>query len=71
MYMIMRKNILLERIDFHQIATQIVKNAGLKSKVKYTNTGNNKADYNVDNDRVLRLYAKLMNHTSEEIPYED
>ena len=27
--------------------------------------------YNVDNDRVLRLYAKLMNHTIEEIPYED
>ena len=50
MYMIMLKNILLERIDFHQIATQIVKNAGLKSKVKFTNTGNNKADYNVDKD---------------------
>ena len=27
--------------------------------------------YNVDNDRVVRLYAKLMNHTIEEIPYED
>lgn len=27
--------------------------------------------YNVDNDRVLRLYAKLMNHTIEEVPYED
>ena len=27
--------------------------------------------YNVDNDRVVRLYAKLMNHTNEEIPYED
>ena len=50
MYMIMLKNILLERIDFHQVATQIVKDAGLKSKVKFTNTGKNKADYNVDKD---------------------
>ena len=50
MYMIMLKNILLERVDFHQVATQIVKDAGLKSKVKFTNTGKNKADYNVDKD---------------------
>ena len=50
MYMIMLKIILLERIDFHQVATQIVKYAGLKSKVKFTNTGKNKADYNVDKD---------------------
>ena len=27
--------------------------------------------YNVDNDRVVRLYAKLMNHSIEEVPYED
>ena len=27
--------------------------------------------YNVDNDRVVRLYAKLMNHTIREVPYED
>ncbi len=27
--------------------------------------------YNVDNDRVLRLYARLMNHTIEEVPYEE
>ena len=27
--------------------------------------------YNVDPDRVLRLYARLMNHSIEEIPYEE
>ena len=36
MYMIRLKSILLERVDFHQIATQIVKDAGLKSTVKFT-----------------------------------
>ena len=41
-----------ERVDFHEIATQLVKKAGLKSKVKFVNTGNNKADYNVDDDTV-------------------
>ena len=46
----MLKNILLERIDFHQMATDIVRKAGLKSKVKFKNTGKNKADYNVDDD---------------------
>ena len=50
MYMIMLKNILLERVDFHQVATNIVRKAGLKSKVKFKNTGKNKADYNVDKD---------------------
>ena len=43
-----------ERVDFHEIATQLVKKAGLKSKVKFINTGNNKADYNVDDD-VIRI----------------
>ena len=50
MYMIRLKNILLERVDFHQLATKIVKDAGLNSTVKFTNTGKNKADYNVDKD---------------------
>mgnify|MGYP001401899222 CR=1 FL=1 len=27
--------------------------------------------YDVDNERVLRLYAKLMNHSIEDVPYED
>lgn len=48
----MLKNILLERVDFYEIATQIVKQQGLKSKVKFTNTGGNKADYNVDDDTI-------------------
>ena len=41
-----------ERVDFHEIATQLVKKAGLNSKVKFINTGNNKADYNVDDDTI-------------------
>ena len=46
----MLKNILLERVDFHQVATDIVRKAGLKSKVKFKDTGKNKADYNVEDD---------------------
>ena len=46
-------DILLERVDFHQVATELVKKAGLKSKVKFTNIGNNKADYNVDKDIIV------------------
>ena len=46
----MLRNILLERVDFHQVAKDIVRKAGLNSTVKFTNTGKNKADYNVDKD---------------------
>ena len=52
MYMIRLKNILLERVDFHELATQIVKDAGLKSNVVFKNTGNNKADYTVETDTI-------------------
>ena len=45
-------DILLERVDFQHIATELVKKAGLKSKVKFINTGKNKADYNVDDDTI-------------------
>ena len=45
-------DILNERVDFHQIATELVRKAGLKSKVVFRNTGDNKADYNVDNDTI-------------------
>ena len=45
-------DILNERVDFHQIATEIVRQAGLKSKIKFKNTGKNKADYNVDDDTI-------------------
>ena len=48
--MIKLKDLIYERVDFHQIATELVKQAGLKSKVKFKNTGKNKADYNVDDD---------------------
>ena len=47
-------DILLERVDFYEIATQLVKKAGLKSKVQFVNTGGNKADYNVDKD-IIRI----------------
>ena len=46
------KNEIKERVDFHQIATELVKKAGLKSKVEFTKTGKNKADYNVDKDTI-------------------
>ena len=42
--MVKLKSLITERVDFYEIATQLVKKAGLKSKVKFTNTGDNKAD---------------------------
>ena len=50
--MIKLKNLITERVDFHQIATELVKKAGLNSKIEFINTGNNKADYNVDKDTI-------------------
>ena len=50
--MIKLKNLITERVDFHQIATELVKKAGLNSKVEFTKTGKNKADYNVDKDTI-------------------
>jgi antirestriction protein ArdC len=41
-----------ERVDFYDTAAQLVKDAGLKSKVVFKNTGKNKADYNVDKDTI-------------------
>ena len=41
-----------ERVDFHDMATEIVKKAGLKSKIKFKDTGKNKADYDVDTDTI-------------------
>ena len=34
-------DILLERVDFQHIATELVKKAGLNSKIEFVNTGNN------------------------------
>ena len=35
--MIKLKSLLIERIDYHEIATQLVKDYGLRSKVKFGN----------------------------------
>ena len=43
--MIIGNSLLYERIDFHQIATDMVKSYGLKSKVQFK-SGKNKAVYN-------------------------
>ena len=43
--MIIGKSLLYERIDFHQIATDMVKSYGLKSKVQFK-AGKDKAVYN-------------------------
>ena len=50
--MIKLKDLIYERIDFHQIATELVKQAGLKSKIKFKDTGKNKADYTVETDTI-------------------
>ena len=50
--MIKLKDLIYERVDFHQIATELVKQAGLKSKIKFKNTGKNKADYTVETDTI-------------------
>ena len=44
---------LKERVDFQDTAAQLVKGAGLKSKVVFASSrGKNKADYNVDKDTI-------------------
>ena len=43
--MIIGKSLLYERIDFHQIATDMVKSYGLKSKIQFK-AGKDKAVYN-------------------------
>jgi hypothetical protein len=48
--MIKLKDLIYERVDFHQMAMELVKRAGLKSKVVFKNTGKNKADYTVETD---------------------
>ena len=49
-----------ERVDFHDMASEIVKKAGLKSKIVFKNTGKNKADYNVDTDTInIKPTSKL------------
>ena len=50
--MVKLKDLITERVDFYQIATELVKQAGLKSKIKFKNTGKNKADYTVETDTI-------------------
>ena len=51
---------LLERIDFQDTASQIVKSYGLKSKIKFT-SGSNKADYDwmTDTINLRRSYSNV------------
>ena len=49
--MIKLKSLLIERIDYHEIATQLVKDYGLRSKVKFGNIkGGNKGNYDWNRD---------------------
>ena len=52
---------LLERIDYQDTASQIVKSYGLKSKIKIGVTGSNKADYNwmTDTINLRRSYSNV------------
>ena len=47
--MISLSNFLLERIDYHHVASQLVKHYGLKSRIKFVKS-RLKGDYNVDKD---------------------
>ena len=51
---------LLERIDYQDTASQIVKSYGLKSKIKFT-SGSNKADYDwmTDTINLRRSYPNV------------
>ena len=50
--MIKLKDLLKERIDYQDTASQIVKSYGLKSKIKIGVTGSNRADYNWKTDTI-------------------
>ena len=54
--MISLSNFLLERIDYHHVASELVKHYGLKSKVKFVKS-RLKGDYNVDKD-IINLRPK-------------
>ena len=41
----------------------------LESDILYVQS--NEDYYSVDVERVVRLYARLMNHSIEEVPYEE
>ena len=43
--MIKLKDLLVERVDYHELASELVRSYGLRSKVKFK-SGSTKADYN-------------------------
>ena len=43
--MIKLKDLLVERVDYHELASEMVKSYGLRSKIKFKG-GSSKADYN-------------------------
>ena len=44
------ENVVLERIDFYEVANEVVKKHNLNSQVQFTTSKGSKADYNVDKD---------------------
>ena len=44
------ESVLLERIDFYEVANEVVKKHNLNSQVQFTTSKGSKADYNVDKD---------------------
>lgn len=45
-----QEGIVLERIDFYEVANNIIKKHNLNSKVQFASSKGSKADYNVDTD---------------------
>ena len=60
--MIKLKSLLVERIDYHEIATRLVKDYGLRSKVKIGNVlSGNKANYDWNRDiiNIKKSYSSV------------
>ena len=53
-------HLMMERIDFQYVATELVKNYNLKSKVKFGAFGKDKGGYNWDDD-VINLQKSFSN----------
>ena len=53
-------HLMMERVDFQYVATELVKNYNLKSKVKFGTFGKDKGGYNWDND-VINLQKSFSN----------
>lgn len=46
------EELVTERIDFYEVANEVIKKHNLKSKVQFTTSKGSKADYNVDTDTI-------------------